>query len=73
VINEPLYYYVKTKGSLVDTQAGSFQLTVKTKRKLFEYYKELYQILDIYEQNKLKISMFYLSFAHDKNKKIKTA
>ena len=73
VIGRPLYYYVKTKGSLVDTQAGSLQLTIKTKRKLFDYYKELYQALDLYEENKLKIQMFYLSFAHDKSKKTKTA
>ena len=73
VIDRPLYYYVKTKGSLVDTQAGSLQLTIKTKRKLFDYYKELYQALDLYEENKLKIQMFYLSFAHDKSKKTKTA
>lgn len=73
VIDGPLYYYVKTKGSLVDTQAGSLQLTIKTKRKLFDYYKDLYQALDLYEENKLKIQMFYLSFAHDKSKKTKTA
>ena len=73
VIDRPLYYYVKTKGSLVDTQAGSLQLTIKTKRKLFDYYKDLYQALDLYEENKLKIQMFYLSFAHDKSKKTKTA
>ena len=57
----------------MDTQAGSLQLTIKTKRKLFDYYKELYQALDLYEENKLKIQMFYLSFAHDKSKKTKTA
>ncbi|MGN1180184.1 MAG: glycosyltransferase family 2 protein [Suilimivivens sp.] len=73
VIDRPLYYYVKTKGSLVDTQAGSFQLTIKTKRKLFDYYKELYKSIDLYEENKLRIQMFYLSFAHDKSKKKKTA
>ena len=73
VINKPLYYYVKTKGSLVDTQAGSLQLTMKTKRKLFDYYKDLYQTLDLYEGNKFRIQMFYFSFAHDKIKGIKTA
>lgn len=73
VIGKPLYYYVKTRGSLVDTQAGSIQLTVRTKRKLFDYYKELYQSIDLYETNKLRIRMFYLSFAHDKRKKRKTA
>lgn len=72
IITRPLYYYVKTKGSLVDTQVN-FGQTIRTKRKLFDYYKDLYQAIDLYEENKLKIQMFYLSFAHDKIKKIKTA
>lgn len=72
VITRPLYYYVKTKGSLVDTQIN-FQVTMKTKKILFDYYKELYKAIDLYEENKLRIQMFYLSFAHDKNKKTKSA
>lgn len=72
IITKPLYYYVKTKGSLVDTQIN-FQQTIRTKRILFDYYKELYQAIDLYEDNKFRIQMFYLSFAHDKIKKIKSA
>lgn len=72
VINRPLYYYVKTKGSLVATQTN-FHQTVRTKRILFDYYKELYKSIDLYEENKLRIKMFYFSFAHDKIKKIKSA
>lgn len=72
VITKPLYYYVKTKGSLVDTQIN-FQETVRTKKILFDYYKDLYKAIDLYEDNKMKIKMFYLSFAHDKIKKIKSA
>lgn len=72
VITKPLYYYVKTKGSLVDTQIN-FQQTIRTKRILFDYYKELYQAIDLYEENKLKIQLFYLAFAHDKIKRIKSA
>ena len=72
VITNPLYYYVKTKGSLVATQTN-FQQTVRTKRILFDYYKELYKSIDLYEENKLRIKMFYLAFAHDKIKKIKSA
>lgn len=66
------YYYVKTKGSLVDTQVN-FAQTVRTKRILFDYYKELYESIDLYEKNRFKIQMFYLFFAMDKGKKIKTA
>lgn len=66
------YYYVKTKGSLVDTQVNLSQ-SVRTKRILFDYYRDLYESMDLYEKNKLKICMFYLSFARDRGKKIKTA
>lgn len=66
------YYYVKNKGSLVDTQVN-FAQTVRTKRILFDYYKELYESIDLYEKNRLRINMFYLSFAKDKGKKVKTA
>lgn len=70
VVARPLYYYVKTRGSLVDTQVN-FQATVRTKRILFDYYKELYRTIDIYEENKIRINKFYFSFAHDKTRKIK--
>ncbi|MBO5198218.1 MAG: glycosyltransferase family 2 protein [Lachnospiraceae bacterium] len=67
VTQKPVYYYVKTKGSLIDTKVDMKQ-TIRTKRILFEYYKELYQILDMYEANRLKIQSFFIEFARDKNK-----
>ena len=67
VLTVPFYYYVKTKGSLVDSKID-LRETIRTKRILFGYYKELYQILDMYEENKLKIQSFYLEFARDKVK-----
>ena len=70
VIRKPLYYYVKTKGSLVDTQVN-FQQSIRTKRILFDYYRDLYKAIDLYEENKLRIQMFYLSFAHDKTNNVK--
>lgn len=72
VITKPLYYYVKTKGSLVDTQVN-FQQTIRTKRILFDYYRDLYKSIDLYQENRLRIQMFYFSFAHDKIKKVKSA
>lgn len=62
------YYYVKTKGGLVDTQVNLAQ-TVRTKKILFDYYKELYESIDLYKKNRLKIQMFYLSFAKDGGRK----
>ena len=70
VIRKPLYYYVKTKGSLVDTQVN-FQQSIRTKRILFDHYRDLYKAIDLYEENKLRIQMFYLFFAHDKTNKVK--
>lgn len=72
VLQKPLYYYVKTKGSLVDTKID-FAVTVRTKRILFDYYKELYQSLDLYEKNKLRIQTFFIDFARDKRRKEDTA
>ena len=66
VLQKPLYYYVKTKGSLVDTKID-FAVTVRTKRILFDYYKELYRSLDLYEKNKLRIQTFFIAFARDKD------
>ena len=66
VETRPIYYYVKTKGSLVDSKID-LRETIRTKRILFGYYKELYQALDMYEENKLKIQSFYLEFARDQN------
>ena len=67
VETRPIYYYVKTNGSLVDSKID-LRETIRTKRILFGYYKELYQALDMYEENKLKIQSFYLEFARDKIK-----
>lgn len=73
VIHEPVYYYVKRKGSLVDTQVD-FMSTVRTKKRLFEYYKVLYEDLDLYEKHKLRIQAFYVEFARDtKRRTSKTA
>lgn len=68
VLKTPFYYYVKTKGSLVDTQIN-FRQTIRTKRILFEYYKDLYKSIDLYNENKLRIQMFYLAVARDREKK----
>lgn len=67
VLQEPLYYYVKTKGSLVDSNID-FAKTVRTKSLLFSYYRSLYESLDMYEANRLRIQSFYIDFARDKVK-----
>lgn len=71
VLQEPTYYYVKTKGSLVDSVGTDFSEMIRTKKILFSYYKELYQSLDLYEKNRLRLQAFYVEFARDKVKRDK--
>lgn len=68
VTKTPLYYYVKTKGSLVATQIN-FSQTISTKKILFEYYKDLYKSFDLYKENKIKIYLFLIAVARDKGKR----
>lgn len=65
VLKEPLYCYVKNKGSL--SSASSIRgKVVKTKLELFQYYKELYQSLDLYEQNKVRVHAFLIAVAKER-------
>jgi len=63
----PVYYYVKTKGSLVN-QGISISKTVRTKLMLFEYYNQFYKtVLDEaeYEKRRLKVYRFLFDAAQD--------
>lgn len=63
----PIYYYVKTKGSLVN-QGISISKTVRTKLMLFEYYNQFYKtVLDEteYEKRRLKVYRFLFDAAQD--------
>ena len=63
-IQMPIYYYMKRKGSLVSTdwkKANSLLL----KFHLLKDYKELYQSMNLYEENKLRINAFVVAFAKD--------
>lgn len=65
ISKRPFYFYYKNKGSIVNS-AISLQKVVQTKSALFDYYKALYEQLDLYEDNKLKINMFFLASGRDK-------
>ena len=57
----PIYYYVKTKGSLV-SQSVTISNTVKMKLEIFEYYNNFYKhTFDeaYYEKNRLRIYQFF--------------
>lgn len=63
----PIYYYVKTKGSLA-SQGMSISKTVRMKLTLFEYYNQFYKaVLDEaeYEKRRLKVYRFLFNAAQD--------
>lgn len=63
----PVYYYVKTKGSLV-SQAMSISKTVRMKLTVFDYYNQFYKsVLDEeeYEKCRLKVYRFLFDAAQD--------
>ncbi len=60
----PVYHYVKRKDSLVTTES-TLRNTIKTKRITFSYYKQLYQQLDLYEQQKAGVYRYLIAAAKD--------
>lgn len=70
VLPEELYYYVRTPGSL-SSIATDVKEILKMKTSIFEYYKDLYESLDLYDDNKFIIRRFYVDFARDKVKGVK--
>ena len=66
-IQIPIYYYVKTKGSLA-SQSLSISKTVKMKLTVFEYYHRFFKTVldeDEYERCRLKVYRFLLDAAGD--------
>lgn len=66
-LKAPIYYYVKTRGSLV-SQGTSFSKVIKMKLMVFEYYNNFYKhVLDEedYEKNRLQVYRFFLDAARD--------
>ncbi len=65
----PIYYYVKTKGSLV-AQSLTIPNVIRTKLRVFEYYNKFYKhVLDQrdYEKNRLKVYRFLVDAAGDES------
>ena len=63
----PIYYYVKTKGSLA-SQSLSITKTIRMKLMLFEYYNQFYKSVfdeEEYEKCRLKVYRFLLDAASD--------
>lgn len=67
VLKIPVYYYVKTKGSLV-SQGISMKKTIQMKRTVFEHYNNFYkEVFDdaAYEKRKGQIYRFLIDAAND--------
>lgn len=63
----PIYYYVKTKGSLAN-QNLTIANTIRMKLTVFEYYNSFYKTVldeDEYEKNRLKVYKFLIDAAQD--------
>ena len=63
-IPEPVYYYLKREDSLVNGRI-SLKRTVEMKRTTFACYKQLYQQLDLYEEQKASVYRYLISSAMD--------
>ncbi len=61
-IETPVYYYMKTPGSLCATKIN-VKSVVETKMALFAYYKELYESMGLYEENKMQIYKYLVASA----------
>lgn len=67
VLRVPVYYYVKTPGSLV-TQGNSISNTIRMKRMVFKCYREFYQDVfgeEDYEKIRLQVYRFLIDAAGD--------
>ena len=68
-LHAPVYYYVKTEGSLVESSSGIAN-TVRMKMSVIEYYKAFYQQVyddQSYEVRRADIYRFLVNFATDGN------
>ncbi|MGN1030008.1 MAG: glycosyltransferase [Butyricicoccaceae bacterium] len=65
----PIYYYVKTKGSLATKSMGLTRM-IKMKLTVFEYYTQFYQSIfdeEEYQKSRLKVYRFLIDIASDGN------
>lgn len=61
-LETPIYYYVNNPTSFCASQM-TIKNTITTKASLFAYYKELYEELGLYEENKLQIYKYLVAVA----------
>ncbi|MCM1188702.1 MAG: glycosyltransferase [bacterium] len=67
-LNVPVYYYVKTKGSLVNSQGASINNTIRMKLNVFEYYNQFYKEIydeESYDDIRFQVYRFFVTGAKD--------
>lgn len=64
VLQQPIYYYVKRRDSLVSTELRSSKL-YEMKREVFVHYRGFYESIGLYEAHKGKINSFMLAVTTD--------
>lgn len=67
-LQAPIYYYVKTKGSLVNSQGAGINNTIRMKLNVFEYYHQFYKDVydeESYENIRFQVYRFLLTYAKD--------
>lgn len=67
-LQAPVYYYVKTKGSLVNSQGASINNTIRMKLNVFEYYNQFYKEIydeESYDDIRFHVYRFLLTAARD--------
>lgn len=64
VLQQPVYYYVKRKGSLVSTELHSSNV-YEMKRSVFEHYRAFYDALGLYDDYRGAINGFMVSITTD--------
>lgn len=64
VLQEPMYYYVKRRDSLVGTELRNVNV-YEMKREVFTHYRGFYEHLGLYEAHKGKINGFMLAVTAD--------
>jgi glycosyltransferase involved in cell wall biosynthesis len=65
-LNTPVYYYVKTKNSLVSREC-TLNNIIRMKLKLFNTYRELYESMELYDEHRAQVRKFFIAYAKDSN------
>ena len=63
-VPEAVYSYYKRRGSLI-TSSASLRRLIQMKRTTFDYYKDLYQDLDLYDEQKARVYCYLIASATD--------